>query len=244
MKMSWFDIGWPFVGLGGAAVMVIIMLVTDTFRGNTAVSRWRDPIWLGWLAAPLYWLHQFEEYSTPILGFPYSIQETVCKNMGYAPYPDCPIPFAFYPLVNIGLMWVGAPLAAWLGRRNPAIGLSFWGMILLNGVAHVGGTIALRDYNTGLFSGALLFVPLSIWVIYACGIRGAVSGKAVGLAFGAGILAHIFLGVGYGLLKFGVINGTGLLAYSVVLSFSPIIFAALGSRYLKPETIRYEDASR
>jgi hypothetical protein len=33
MKMSWFDIGWPFVGLGGAAVMVIIMLVTDTFSG-------------------------------------------------------------------------------------------------------------------------------------------------------------------------------------------------------------------
>ncbi len=234
----WFYTVWPFVGLGGTIVMITIMLMTETFRRNTAVSRWRDPGWLGWLAAPLYWLHQFEEYSLPVLGFDYSIQETVCKNMGYPSYPDCPIPFSFYPVVNIGLMWVGAPLAAYLGRRNAAIGLSFWGMILLNGIAHVAGTVALRDYNTGFFSGLLLMVPLSVWVIYACGIRGPLSGKVVGLAFGAGILAHIFLGVGYGLLKIGAINGTGLLVYAVVLSFPPIIFAALGSRYIRPELLR------
>jgi len=158
--------------------------------------------------------------------------------MGYPPYPDCPIPIAFYPVVNIGLMWVGAPLAAYLGRRNIAIGLSFWGLILLNGVAHVAGTVVLRDYNAGLFTGMFLFVPLSIWVIYACGIRGPLNGKVVGLAFGAGILAHVFLGVGYGLQKVGVIDGTGLLAYSVVLSFTPILFAAFGSRFIKPELLR------
>jgi hypothetical protein len=236
--MNWFAIGWPFVGLGGAIVMVAVMLMTDTFRGTTTIPRWRDPVWLGWLAAPLYWLHQFEEYSLPVLGFDYSIQATVCKNMGYPPYPDCPIPLAFYPLVNIGLMWIGAPLAAYLGKRNAAIGLSFWGLIFLNGVAHVAGTVVLRDYNTGLFTGLLLFIPLSIWVIYACGIRGPLNGKVVGLAFGAGILAHIFLGVGYGLQKIGVINGAGLLVYSVVLSFTPIFFAALGSRFMKPESLR------
>jgi hypothetical protein len=137
---------------------------------------------------------------------------------------------------------VAAPLAAYLGRRNVAIGLSFWGLILLNGVAHVAGTVALRDYNTGLFSGLFLFVPLSVWVIYACWIRGPLSGKVVGLAFGAGILAHIFLGVGYGLLKLGVINGTGLLAYAVVLSFAPILFAALGSRAMKSELLRLAPA--
>jgi len=238
MQMNWFDIGWPFVGLGGAIVMFAIMLLTDTFRGNTAVSRWRDPVWLGWLAAPLYWLHQFEEYSVRMLGFDYSIQEMVCKNLGFPPYPDCPVPLSFYPVVNIGLMWVGAPLAAYLGRRNAAIGLSFWGLIFLNGIGHVAGTVALRDYNTGLLTGLFLFIPLSVWVIYACGIRGPLSGKVVGLAFGAGILAHIFLGVGYGLLKFGVINGTGLLAYSVVLSFTPILFAALGSRFMKAASLR------
>jgi hypothetical protein len=49
-----------------------ILLTTDTFRGNTTVSRWLDPEWLAWLAVPLYWVHQFEEYSLPVLGFDYS----------------------------------------------------------------------------------------------------------------------------------------------------------------------------
>ncbi len=238
MQMTWFDMGWPFVGLGGAIVMLAIMLMTNTFRGNATVSRWCDPVWLGWLAAPVYWIHQFEEYSLTVLGFGhYAIQGAVCKNMGYPAYPDCPIPLAFYPLVNITLMWVGAPLAAYLGRRNLIIGLSFWGMILLNGVAHVAATAALRGYNAGLFSG-LFFIPLSVWVFYACAIRGPYSGKVVGLAFGAGILAHIFLGVDYGLQKIGAINGTGVLAVAVVVGFSPILFAALGSRFVQPESLR------
>ncbi len=69
----------------------------------------------------------------------------ICKNLGFPPYPDCPIPLAFYPVVNIALMWFGAPLAAYLGRRNVLIGLSFWGLIFANGLAaHRGGHLAGR----------------------------------------------------------------------------------------------------
>ena len=91
MQTHWFYTVWPFIGVGGAIVMVAILLLTDTFRGNTTVSRWCDSVWLGWLAVPLYWVHQFEEYSLPVLGFDYSIQEMICKNLGFPPYPDCPI---------------------------------------------------------------------------------------------------------------------------------------------------------
>jgi hypothetical protein len=98
--------------------MVAILLMTDTFRGNTTVSRWRDLVWLAWLAVPLYWLHQLEEYSLPVIGLNYSLPDMVCKNFGFEPYPACPILLPFYPLVNIALMWLGAPLAAYLSRRN------------------------------------------------------------------------------------------------------------------------------
>ena len=124
MQTHWFYAVWPFIGLGGAIVMIAILLTTDTFRGSTMVSRWRDPVWLAWLAVPLYWIHQFEEYSLPVIGLDYSIQEMICKNLGFPPYPDCPIPLAFYPVVNIALMWFGAPLAAYRCRRNVLIGLS------------------------------------------------------------------------------------------------------------------------
>ena len=68
MQQHWFYTVWPFIGVGGAIVMVAILLTTDTFRSNTTVSRWRDPVWLAWLAVPLYWVHQLEEYSLPVIG--------------------------------------------------------------------------------------------------------------------------------------------------------------------------------
>jgi hypothetical protein len=180
METNWFYTVWPFIGLGGVFVMVPILLMTDTFRGNTKVSRWRDPAWLAWLAVPLYWVHQFEEYSLPVLGFDYSIQEMICQKIGFPPYPACPIPLAFYPVVNIALMWFGAPLAAYLFMRNVLIGLSFWGLLFANGLVHTFGGITEGAYNTGLWSAAFLFIPLSIWVSYAATIRGPYSGKSRG----------------------------------------------------------------
>jgi Protein of unknown function with HXXEE motif len=238
VQTHWFYTVWPFIGLGGAVVMVAILLMTDTFRGNTTVSRWRDLVWLAWLAVPLYWLHQLEEYSLPVIGLDYSLPDMVCKNFGFEPYPACPIPLPFYPLVNIALMWFGAPLAACLGRRNILIGLSYWGLLLANGLLHTAGGIAQGAYNTGLWTAAILFVPLSLWVIYACAIRGPYNGKVVGVAFAAGALTHVLLFIGYGLFKSGVIGGNGLLVYAAVIGFTPIILAALASRFFKPQLLR------
>jgi hypothetical protein len=119
--------------------MVAILLTTDTFRASPTVSRWRDPMGLAWLAVPLYWIHQFEEYSLPVIGLDYAIQEMICEKIGFPPYPDCPIPRTFYPVVNIARMWFGAPLAAYLFRRNVLIGLSFWGLVFANGLVHTAG---------------------------------------------------------------------------------------------------------
>jgi hypothetical protein len=83
-----------------------------------------------------------------------------------------------------------------------------------------------------------LFVPLSVWVIYACAIRGPYSGKLVGVAFAAGALTHVLLFIGYGLFKAGAIGNAGLLVYAAVIGFTPIILAALGSRFFKPELMR------
>ena len=71
------------------------------------------------------------------------------------------------PVVNIALMWFGAPLKVPLFSRNVLIGLSFWGLFFANGLVHTFGGITEGAYNTGLWSAAFLFIPLSIWVLYA-----------------------------------------------------------------------------
>ena len=218
--------------------MIAVLLMTDAFRSNLTVSRWRDLVWLCWLAVPLYLLHQFEEYSLPTLGLNYSIQNMIAGKLGYPPYPDCPIPLAFYPVVNIALMWFGSPLAAYLSRRNILLGLSFWGLIFANGIAHTLGGIMAGAYNTGLWTAAFLFIPLSLWVIYATAIRGPYSGKVVGVAFACGAVTHAALFGGYALYKAGVIGNTGLLVYAVVLGLTPLILAALACPFFKPESLR------
>jgi hypothetical protein len=60
----------------------------------------------------------------------------------------------------------------------------------------------------------------------------------VGVAFAAGALTHVLLFLGYGLFKNGAIGSVGLLVYAVVIGFTPIILAALGSRFFKPELLR------
>ena len=69
---------------------------------------------------------------------------------------------------------------------------------MANGFVHSAGGIAEGAYNTGLWTAAFLFIPLSLWVIYECAIRGPYSGKVVGAAFAAGAVTHAVLFVGYG----------------------------------------------
>ncbi|HEX2339633.1 MAG TPA: HXXEE domain-containing protein [Vicinamibacterales bacterium] len=172
------------------------------------------------------------------MGLPYSLPDMVCGPFGFAPYPECPIPMSFYPVVNISLMWLGAPLAAYICRRNVLIGLSTWGLIMANGFVHSAGGIAAGTYNTGLWTAAVLFIPLSLWVICACAIRGPYSGKVVGAAIVAGAITHTVLFIGYGMFKAGVIGNTGLVVYGAVVGFTPIILAPLASRFFKPELLR------
>ena len=135
-------------------------------------------------------------------------------------------------------MWFGAPLAAYLFRRNVLVGLSFWGLLFANGLVHSAGGIAAGAYNTGLWSAAFLFVPFSLWVIYVSAIRGPYSGNVVAVAYAAGALTHVLLFAGYGLFKAGVIGSAGLLVYAAVIGFTPIILAAIASRFFKPELLR------
>jgi hypothetical protein len=238
LNTHWFYTVWPFIGVGGAIVMIAVLLWTDAFRANLAVARWRDLVWLAWLAVPLYLLHQFEEYSLQTVGLDYSIQDMIAQKLGYPEYPDCPIPLAFYPIVNIALMWFGSPLAAHLSRRNVLLGLSFWGLIFANGIVHTLGGIMEGAYNTGLWTAVFLFIPLSLWVIYATAIRGPYSGKVVGVSFACGAVTHAALFGGYGMYKVGMIGNTGLLVYACVIGFMPLILAAIACWFFKPELLR------
>lgn len=205
-----FAYAWPWIGLGAAGLLVLLLFATDALRSDPGVSRWQDIVWLTWLATCAYLVHQFEEHGIDAHGAPYAFRGELCRTLGY-PEPDtCPIPTAFITAVNISAVWLAGPASALLGRRWPAIALSFFSVPFVNLFAHFGPAVAMGAYNPGLVTAIALFAPLSLWTFrvalmrYRLGWRGVIATVMAGLLLHAILLAslqaYLFGAIGLGLL--------------------------------------------
>ena len=109
-----------------------------------------------WLIPATYLVHIAEEQWGGE-GFPVWI-----TRMGGAHYAP-----AHFLQLN-GLAWllllIGVVLALKVGRLRWLI-ISFGTVILLNGLAHLIGSIVTNSYSPGLFSGLLLWVPLGAYTL-------------------------------------------------------------------------------
>ena len=193
MKWSWIDIEFPWIGGVAAVVLLVLLFGTHLFRGEPDASRWRDRVWLSWLAMVIYLLHNVEEYGVDLFGRLHEFPDSICAVLNLPPYPDCPLPPAFFLAVNIPLFWIGAPIAALLSRRHPLVGLTFYSVIFVNALVHLVPLLAGVGYGPGTLTAAVLFVPVSAWVAYACFGRGRLSYKAMALLVADGVILHIIL---------------------------------------------------
>lgn len=168
---GWFDYAWPWIGLCFAAVLLVLLFATDLLRADAGRSRWQDTRWLSFLAVATYMVHNVEEYGISATGVVHAFPDSLCTVLGQQPYPACALPTGFYLLVNLPLVWVAAPLAAILAGSR-LIALTLWGVIAVNAVVHIVPAIASREYDPGLLTATLLFLPLSIWTMATTTGRG------------------------------------------------------------------------
>ena len=228
-----FWYAWPWMGLGMAVPMLVLLFATGLQRGSDA-PRWRDPYWLAWAAMPAYLVHQFEEYGLNIIDGNYVIIEQVFANAGGI-LDLSGLPMFHFPLVNVALVWAGVPLAAWLGRRmrNPVVALSPYGFVLVNGLMHLGLTLArgvpVAD-NPGFFTGVFLFLPLVALVIAVCARGSFMRGGGIAAFLAAGAVAHVLLGVGYAVSALGP---AAVAALDVFAGLSPAVLAWLFCKAFK-----------
>lgn len=208
--MNSWDAVWPWIGMLAALCLLAGLLFTDRFHSQAALSRWHDLQWLAWLAAPVYMLHQFDEYA---VFYDYSagksaFADAMCQRLGYPPYPDCPLPAAHFWLINIALAWLLIPLAAACCKRSPVVALAPWGVIFVNGCGHlaawlISGLPMLAGHNSGVLTACLLFLPLSAWVAYAGLKSGAIPPRLLGLIVATGGLAHLLLLTAFASFRLG-----------------------------------------
>jgi hypothetical protein len=102
-------------------------------------------------------IHIFEEYVYPG-GFP----EAFRKLLPRAVHLFTP---KFHLAVN-SLFILLCLCSTFIGKANPVLSLSVFGLIFANALLHIRGAIVTKRYYPGVISGALIYIPL---VIYAYG---------------------------------------------------------------------------
>ncbi len=237
MRWSWIDLSFPWIGSVAAAVLLALLFLTHRLRSDLDQSCWKDRVWLSWLAVAMYLIHNAEEYGTDLLGRSNAFPNSMCSLLGLAPFPACPIPTPFFLAVNLPLFWVGAPIAAFMSRRQPILGLSLYGIIFINALTHLGS--AMRSgYNPGVLTSLVIFLPISFWVARVCFGKQGLPYGALAFVVADGVLLHAIL-IGTTMLFLGGVIGPSLLiAIQIVNAMLFFLLGRLAGRWHSGSLVR------
>jgi hypothetical protein len=216
---------WPWIGLSLAALLLLGLLLGD-LRGDHTLPRTRDMVWLAWAATAAYLIHQFEEHGIDLEGTPYAFYGVLCATFGFADATTCPIPECFITAVNIPVVWLAGPISALLGRRWPAIALSYFNVPAVNAIAHIGPAVAAGGYNPGLLTAVLLFLPLSLWTFWIALRRPDLGLRAVAATVVGGVVLHAVLMLSLKTYLAGWLDETALLAIQIINPVIPMLLVA------------------
>jgi len=134
------------------------------------------------LHSPAYMLHQVEEHTDD--RFRAFVNQRVFGGREA-------LSVAAVLVINLPLVW-GLNLAALYAAYiwGDGYGLVAPYAMLLNGIIHIASAVRFRGYNPGLATSAVIFLPLSLWTIFAVGPVGLVFHLA---ALVLAILIHAFI---------------------------------------------------
>lgn len=223
MQFSWFDLNWCWIGLAVAFVMLVFLFATNALRNDLSLSRWRDPVWLAWLASAAYAFHQAEEYGVDALGRHFAFPLEMCTSFGQPPYPACNVPVDVFVAINLPVIWAAGLVCALLSRRHTLVGLALYGVFSTNALSHIGKFVMTGAYNPGVATAFLIQLPLSLWVAYAMSAHPRVRKLGLSVIFFAGVVfSGVLLGSITAFTK-GVISGSTLVAIQYVNPLSLIL---------------------
>ncbi|MBG52572.1 MAG: hypothetical protein CML99_09165 [Rhodobiaceae bacterium] len=175
---------WLMLGLGGA-IFSLFMFVSGIRL--QAGERSEALGMASWSLLIAYLLHQFEEFGVDLYGnlnaLPAYVNGQLAEQLSHTPIMLTE--FSVYRINTLGI-WVPFLLAIWAGHRFPWMGLAVAGLMLTNAAVHIGLAFMMREYNPGLATALLLFLPLSLrYFIVSNNKTDAGWGAAlIGIAFG------------------------------------------------------------
>lgn len=184
----WFHREWMRAGLV-VAVFLFVYLTVLVAPTNLA-------LYAMLLCAPLYLLHETEEYLFPG-GFIEFANQDLYKQDPKNGLVDESLVF----WINMGYIWLPLPICGLLATLDLRWAAWMPYFLIFQAIVHIGLSVATRRwYNPGLATACLLHTPFALWAIY--------------LLQGAGVIQNPYFNI-YLLLGFLFILGlpiAGLLA--------------------------------
>jgi hypothetical protein len=175
------DGNWQYAGVvAGFFYLITLSLVP---------VRWSLPDLLLWLQLPIYIAHQFEEHVHD------RFRQYVNSHLGQGRQILTP---RAVTIINVGGVWCVDFLAIYLaGFYWRGAGLLAFYLALVNAVGHLAGALISRAYNPGLFTAAILFLPLGAWgtvaysTAYNLPARDHIAAVVFAVALHAVIIGHV-----------------------------------------------------
>ena len=178
---GYFEHRWPLVSLGAAAC--IWAFVAAQPRGA-----WQDRLTAAtWLLFSAYLFHGFEVDGIDLLGREFYFQTHVLETRGIELSAG---DIMRMNTVSIYLLFL---CAIWGGERYPFAAMAAAGVMLANGSMHTLNSIMLLDYNPGLATSLLLFLPGAVWYLLRAFRVLKINPWVIGGGVAYGLIGHVAL---------------------------------------------------
>lgn len=114
-----------------------------------------------------YILHQDEEHWIDLFGNRYAflghINQLFATFGGCQDRMPCPLTPAAIFVINTSLVWLVGMIAIWRAPSHLFPALAMAGIVLVNAVSHIGAAVLQREYNPGLLTALVLFIPAGLF---------------------------------------------------------------------------------
>lgn len=122
------------------------------------VAGWPEAARLTFACLPIYMVHQYEEHDND------RFRLFVNRTVGHG--KEVLTPAAVF-IINVPLLWGVVGVCFTLSWTiAPGLGLIPVYLILVNAAVHVASALRSRQYNPGLITAIVLFLPIGSWVLY------------------------------------------------------------------------------
>ncbi|MEO0329790.1 MAG: HXXEE domain-containing protein [Pseudomonadota bacterium] len=181
----------------GTFMAPFILLVAFSFRLEPTVAPKTNVRFLSLIMLVAYIAHQFEEHWIDLYGntfaFKTYLNSMLLSQLGATDGAVILLSDAGIFMINTSLVWLLASLAICLGSRNIFPALCMTAIILVNAFSHIIASISSLNYNPGVLTAIVIFIPTGV-LIYAWFLQSKTASlPAVGASIVWGILAHIFM---------------------------------------------------